>query len=198
MTREHRIDALLAVLRDSVRRHDSPCARELSGSMGTKGDCVLTGPATSVPNYASMIADLEPLDPTLQKVFHAACTDLAWRTPGYGRLPRAIGDRMAVAALVGPDALIRHENVALGLILIAPGLCYPSHRHGAEELYLALGGALSWVIDGHDIGPVRPGDFVHHRPWQPHAMITSDRSALLFWGWTGDIAAHTYAADPIT
>ncbi|GAA4731718.1 dimethylsulfonioproprionate lyase family protein [Actinomycetospora chibensis] len=79
------------------------------------------------------------------------------------------------------------EDVALGLVLLGPGVRYPPHHHPAEEFYLPAG-AIRWVhAAGADPAPEPAGVLVHHEPWQPHGMWTGDRAVLLPYVWIGEV-----------
>ena len=118
---------------------------------------------------------------------------LAWRVPGFGRLPADRSKRMAVVEIIGPGGMFGSECVSLGLILFGPKLDYPHHSHAAAELYMMLSGSMTWNINGIQHGMVTKGDYVFHQPWQTHAMSTDSGPALAFWGWSGDIRSETYA-----
>jgi hypothetical protein len=61
---------------------------------------------------------------------------LPWRYsyPKRGDAPD-LGERIAFAEIVGPDAPFKCRTVCLGLTLIAPNTLYPAHKHPAIELY---------------------------------------------------------------
>jgi hypothetical protein len=77
------------------------------------------------------------------------------------------------------------DGVVVGLVLLGPDLHYRAHHHPAEEWYLPLAG-IGW---DHGEGWVDEpaGELVHHQPWQPHAMRTGERPALLAYLWFGEI-----------
>ena len=142
--------------------------------------------------HAAMLPDLssEP-DPLLMQV--GLCyPQLSWRAPGFGRLPAEVAERMAVNELVGPTGQIAHETVRFGFLFQGAHVSYPNHNHAAEELYHTLKGEADWQVDGRPLGVQRAGQFVHHLPWQSHAMQTNDRPMLAMWGWVGDIGMRRY------
>ena len=77
------------------------------------------------------------------------------------------------------------EDLVLGLVLLGPGVHYRAHHHPAEEYYIPLG-AIRW---DHGQGWVDEpaGELIHHEPWQPHAMETGERAALLAYLWFDEI-----------
>jgi hypothetical protein len=91
-------------------------------------------------------------------------------------------------ARYGHATLGAGDDVAIGLLLLGPGVHYPRHHHPAEEFYLPAG-AIRWVHAASDAPALEPaGVLVHHAPWQPHGMWTDDRPALLAYVWTGEVA----------
>ncbi len=195
MTKTDRVLRLLELFQSRLATHDSGCARELDEALRALATTEPRQPASTVPGCTHLPEALVGADPSLRDAMETVAGDLAWRVPGFGHLPRSLTGRMAASELVGPGGMIGHDRVSLGVILLAPKLDYPSHSHAAEELYLVLSGTLDWEIDDGRTGPVRAGEFVHHKPWQRHAMATGAEPALLFWGWTGNIRGDTYSMD---
>lgn len=111
---------------------------------------------------------------------------LPWR---YSYAERAdapdLGDRVAFAELVGPDAPLRSGDVCLGLTLIAPRTLYPDHRHPAIELYYVLAGTAVWRAEGRAV-VAQPGTFVLHPSGVSHAMETRADPLLAVYTWSGD------------
>lgn len=97
---------------------------------------------------------------------------------------------------IGLRGPVPSTSLACGVLLLAPGLTYPSHAHQAEELYLPLSGVAEWQMGGVDFAPVQPGQVIHHAPWVPHAMRcgTEPMAALYLWR-GGDLAAKSVIMD---
>ncbi|MGB8933253.1 MAG: dimethylsulfonioproprionate lyase family protein [Anaeromyxobacteraceae bacterium] len=132
----------------------------------------LSAPA---PHAAAVVAELGAIGPRLP-----------WR---YAYAERAdapdLGDRIAFAEIVGPDAPLRSDTVCLGLTLIAPNTLYPDHRHPAIELYCVLSGTATWSAGGR-AALVPPGTFVLHPSGVSHAMETHAEPLLAVYTWSGD------------
>ena len=128
----------------------------------------------------------------LYRAISQTSTDLSWRRPGFGKIPDAIANQMAVCEIIGPTGQIKHETVRAGLLFQAPNITYPRHSHAAEEIYFPLTGSVDWQIDNAIWCQHEAGSFIHHLPYQPHAIRTGKIPLLTIWGWTGDIAAHSY------
>jgi len=176
------------------------CLEPVTGETAESCRCALRAAAGAVPRSrpASVAAcaflpdALADADAPLKAAMSAAAPLLAWRVPGFGRLPPRLSGRMAVVELIGPTGMLACETASLGLILFGPGVDYPGHSHAAAELYRILSGSMAWEIDGVSHGWMTKGQSVIHRPWQVHAMGTRDRPALALWGWSGDIRGGTY------
>jgi hypothetical protein len=140
------------------------------------------GPAAALPVLAhgddAVARAAEEVDADLAVTLGPLADAAPWRqTASYVRVPPSPGflDGYAHATLAAGD------DVAVGLLLLGPGVHYPPHHHPAEEFYLP-GATIRWL---HGIVPA--GVLVHHAPWQPHAMTTDDRPALLAYVWTGEV-----------
>lgn len=112
--------------------------------------------------------------------------DLPWRysyakrddTPG-------LGDNMAFAEIVGPEAPFKSQSVCIGLTLIGPETLYPSHAHPAIELYYVAAGTAAWIANGiSSRNP--PGAFILHSSQTVHAMQTYREPLLAVYSWSGE------------
>jgi len=119
-------------------------------------------------------------------------TCLHWRKPGFGRLPATISKGIDVTEIVGPDGTLWNDKIRFGLLLQNPDHLYPNHNHAAEELYFVLAGRADWSADDGDPNSRGKANFVHHMPWQPHAIKTGPEPMLALWGWVGQIESSTY------
>ena len=116
---------------------------------------------------------------------------LPWRqTAGYfGVLSQHFHDNYGYVQLVGPDSIVEHHSVRVGIAVWGPHLHYPSHNHEAEELYHVLAGEP--LFSGNDgvRRTSRPGDAVHHTPWQEHCQDFGATPTVLLYCWTGAVVA---------
>ena len=110
---------------------------------------------------------------------------LPWR---YSYPPRAdapnLGNEIAFAELIGPEAPFQSDSICLGLTLIGPETLYPAHRHPAVELFFVVAGSAVWTLDGvsHEHPP---GTFILHPSQAVHAMHTHSEPLLAVYSWTG-------------
>jgi hypothetical protein len=181
MSDEDRLTALLARLSSALTEGGRPDAAAALGRAAP----VPEGPAGALPVLPvlahrddAVARAAEEVDPALAAVLGPLAATARWtQTASYVREPPSPGflDGYAHATLAAGD------DVAVGLLLLGPGLHYPPHHHPAEEFYLP-GATIRWL---HGVGPA--GVLVRHAPWQPHAMTTDDRPALLAYVWTGEV-----------
>ncbi|MDH3633588.1 MAG: dimethylsulfoniopropionate lyase [Gammaproteobacteria bacterium] len=118
--------------------------------------------------------------------FSRVMDNLRWsQNPNYddNNSSRSFLDGYAYVGISGPDAPIRCAVPRGGLVLLGPGVVYPSHHHEPKEVYLVLTPGSQWCLDEGDWFDVAPGDLVFHDSWQMHAMRTRDKPLLAFAGW---------------
>ena len=128
------------------------------------------------------------IDAVLEE-FVRISAQLPWQhTAGYlDVLPQHYLDNFGYVQLLGPDSIVEHQSVRVGIGVWGPHLHYPSHHHEAEELYHVLAGEP--VFSSGDGAPqsTRPGDAVHHAPWQPHTQDFGAAPSVLLYCWTGAV-----------
>ncbi|GLQ34848.1 hypothetical protein GCM10007939_11310 [Amylibacter marinus] len=121
-----------------------------------------------------------------------------WHSSGLddGHVPTEIARRVATTELVGPDGMIYHKDLRIGLFVQSAHTKYPERQHSAEECFIMLGGAGHW--QNHPYSPPTPqgqsgaGDIVFHPPNTAHRSITQDYPMIALWRWTGDISYARY------
>jgi len=121
----------------------------------------------------------------LLEAIRAALRILPWRY-SYARREDApdLGERIAFAEIIGPEAPFESRAVCLGLTLIAPRTLYPAHQHPAVELYYVAAGTAEWT-DGAAKRFHPPGTYILHPSNIVHAMRTGDEPLLAVYAWTG-------------
>ena len=122
---------------------------------------------------------------------------LPWhRTTGYlDVLSRDYLDNYGYVRLLGPDSIVEHPSVRVGIGVWGPHLHYPAHKHQAEELYHVLAGEpLFRGCDGNRRS-TRPGDAVHHAPWQVHSQDFGAAPTVLLYCWTGAVEPDAVLVD---
>ncbi|WP_419922975.1 dimethylsulfonioproprionate lyase family protein [Candidatus Poriferisodalis sp.] len=122
---------------------------------------------------------------------------LPWRqTAGYlGVLSQDFHDNYGYVQLVGPDSIVEHHSVRVGIAVWGPHLHYPSHHHEAEELYHVLAGEPLFSGSDGVRRTTRPGDAVHHAPWQEHCQDFGATPTVLLYCWTGAVVADAVLSE---
>jgi mannose-6-phosphate isomerase-like protein (cupin superfamily) len=94
--------------------------------------------------------------------------------------------------LIGLRGPIASEAVAVGFLLLGPGIDYPPHAHAAAEVYLPLSGTALWMRGEGAYAPVAPGVAIRHPSWMPHGMRTGTEPLVAAYVWRGgDLAAKS-------
>lgn len=94
--------------------------------------------------------------------------------------------------LIGLRGPIPSDRVAVGFLLLGPGMDYPPHAHEAEEVYLPLSGTALWMRGDAPHAPVPPGRAILHPSWMPHGMRTGQDPLVAAYVWRGgDLAAKS-------
>ncbi len=97
-------------------------------------------------------------------------------------------DEIGAMLLIGPGAVLQSRRMKLGAFVMGAGVHYPLHAHAAQELYLVVGGDISFRWDSESPWQLkRAGELVYHATNQPHEMLAGDRGPLLFYIWRDDI-----------
>ena len=190
------LDILLRLMAGSLRQSNLPICQLVATALDDS-----LGQINTETIKKSEIAPLKldcinpPPGPMLMDLYQAilkSAADLSWRRPGFGKIPTVIANQMAVCEIIGPTGQIKHKTVRAGLLYQASNITYPRHSHAAEEIYFPLTGSVNWQTDNPIWCQNEAGSFIHHLPYQPHAIRTDKTPLLTIWGWTGDIAARSY------
>jgi hypothetical protein len=136
----------------------------------------------AVTGGGSLLAPLAALEPQLRWI----------QNPNYVAAPPSPGflDNYGYAVLAGPGGLVESEGVALGLLLLGPGIHYPSHRHPALEIYVVLSGEAVWQKAAEPWHREGPGAVIRHESMVPHATRSLAQPLLAAYLWRGDLATH--------
>lgn len=118
---------------------------------------------------------------------------LRWgQTYGVAEFGAAFLQGYGWTELIGLRGPIASEVVAVGFLLLGPGVEYPPHAHEAVEVYLPLSGTAEWMRGEGAFAPVAPGVAIRHPSWMPHAMRTGAEPLVAAYVWRGgDLAAKS-------
>ena len=116
-------------------------------------------------------------------------------TDSLGSIGAEMGSKMLVSELLGPNGMVHHDQVRVGLFVQCPHLDYTTRTHSAEETYVILGGEAYWGV--HERHPVRKtaGEWVFHPSFVPHRSRTYDKPTIAAWRWSGDIRYEAYSCN---
>ncbi len=162
------------------------------------------GPASIEPCLLPVVRHLDTVRPSGDAAIDAVLEEflrlaqvLPWRqTVGYlGVLSQDYLDNYGYVQLLGPNAIVEHPAVRVGIGLWGPGLHYPAHKHAAEELYHVLAGEPSFGSSDRALVATRPGDAVHHAPWQVHSQHFGATPTVLLYCWTGAVEPDAVLVD---
>ncbi len=168
------LQAIAKRLSDPSLARGNPTRRTLP-AMALLAEALREAKAGPLPALASAFATLEP--------------ELAWaRNSNYADETFAPGlmASYAYCIIAGPTGLLQVDDILVSAIVIGPECLYPAHAHEAEECYHLLAGPSYWWREGEDWVWRKPGDYLHHRSWQPHATLTRSTALLALASWHGD------------
>ena len=114
---------------------------------------------------------------------------LPWiQTAGYlDVMSRHYLENFGYVQLLGPGSVVEHSSVRVGIGVWGPHLHYPAHHHEAEELYHVLAGRPVFTSGDGAPRATRPGDAVHHSPWESHTQDFGDAPTVLLYCWAGAV-----------
>jgi len=192
MLKKAALEAVLSAATQQFGNHDSDIARRLTMILSEITVNTSVKIPTSVQVSSVLPEGLDLDEGALAKHISDCYKYLCWRSPGFGKVPSAIAKSMAVVEVVGPDGMIFDQRCRFGLLVQASDTYYPTHQHAAEELYFILCGAAKWTVGNSTPELNGAGTFIHHKPHQPHAILTETKPLLTMWGWIGDITSSSY------
>ena len=118
---------------------------------------------------------------------------LSWvQNPNYVAAPPSpeFLENYGYAVLAGPGGLVASEALALGVLLLGPGIHYPSHNHPAVEIYVVLAGEAEWQKAGEPWRRESPGTVIRHDSMVTHATRALAEPLLAAYVWRGDLATY--------
>ncbi|NND90611.1 MAG: transcriptional regulator [Granulosicoccus sp.] len=103
-----------------------------------------------------------------------------WHRPDAAQHGKPFADGHANTTVIGKGGLEEHDDVWVGISLLAPGIQYPEHHHPPEEVYLVLSRG-HWQQGGGDWYEPGIGGLVHNPPDILHAMRSGSTPLLATW-----------------
>ena len=139
--------------------------------------------------WDKLVAGGDPLLAPLAKLGPA----LRWvQNPNYVAAPPSpeFLASYGYAVLAGPGGLVGSGDLALGILILGPGIHYPSHNHPAVEIYVVLAGEAEWQKGEGPWRREKPGTVIRHDSMVSHAMRALGEPLLAAYVWRGDLATH--------
>ena len=93
--------------------------------------------------------------------------------------------------LLGLDGYYFHDRLAIGTMLLLPGVMYPFHTHDVNELYYCISGKLEirHTVSGLPFF-LKSGDLSITPKAQLHSLsVLGNKPVLLFYSWHGNLRA---------
>ncbi len=173
--------------------HHSEVAQQTSNELSRSTHLPIVKPPQTVPQCDALdIALQAPHDPIADEINNVR-KHLHWSDSSGGIKSEDVRELLAFVELLGPTGMVLNSNCRAGLLLQMANTHYPDHRHAAEELYLALSGTGTWFRDAAPAGLLQPpGDFIFHKSYESHAMVSTAMPLLAFWCWAGELSFDTY------
>lgn len=127
----------------------------------------------------------------IAKAFAAIEPSCRWRqNPNYtvATLGERFMDNYGYVELVGGDRRWASDSIAVGFLLLGPGVEYPAHSHPAAEVYHVVSGIAAWRRGTEPLAVRMPGAAIHHAPNVVHLTRTAAEPLLALYCWSGAIA----------
>jgi hypothetical protein len=183
----------LAVLFDVENTHGGNAAADALRSITSKSHLPLPRGHDILPDVEKQALDIDPL-PICEHIEHAMPL-IDWHHSGLadGRIRPEIANKMATVELIGPDGMIFHDTVRVGLFMQSANLDYVTREHAAEETFIMLCGSGMWSCHNEPLQTRKSGDYIHHPSMAPHVSVTYGDPFIAAWRWTGEIGYDKYS-----
>ena len=100
---------------------------------------------------------------------------------------------LVAGQMAGQVGIVGAASIRTGLFLLAPGVHYPLHQHGALEVYFVVSGSLT-LQHGRTGTPfeVHPGQWSVTPSHRVHALTVHGDPCLVIYAWVGAIEAPNW------
>jgi hypothetical protein len=182
----------LALLFDVEKSLGGDAAANALRSITSKSHLPLPKGHDLMPDVEQAALDIDPL-PICEHI-DMAMPLIDWHYSGLadGRINEDIATKIATAELIGPNGMIYHETVRVGLFMQSANLDYITREHTAEETFIMLCGEGLWSRNGAPFERRTSGEYIHHPSMMPHVSVTQNHPFIAAWRWTGDIGYEQY------
>lgn len=195
MTVTNKIKDLLMLLADLYAAEGRPTGDKTSIALRLAAhDCPANWPIVEnpKPGLAETALQIDPLPEA--RVIYDALPFIQWFDPGecIANLKADRAAKMLACELLGPDGMMKHPDIRVGLYVQEPDFDYASHAHAAQETYIALGGVGYWGVNYEKPNRRITGDVMYHPTMITHQNLTKADPMIATWRWSGDISFDNY------
>ncbi len=189
------LGALVAFYEGPGRLGDPGAAPVLAHSLPALRDAAPVSVAPrALPVADLLLPALTRLDGPLATALRDAAPLYRWRqNPNYNAANTGAGFMAGYGYVefAGPkEALFHAPDIRVGLLVLGPGLHYPTHAHPAEEVYHPLTAGGDWRRGDEDWRRVAAGSAIHHPPMIAHETRAGADTLLALYCWAGDTATE--------
>ena len=116
---------------------------------------------------------------------------LLWEQ-SYRKADAVVSDAMLDAygftEIIGNRGPFVSDRIRCGITVWGPGIVYPRHQHGAEEIYMLLAGSAQFHIGEAPERSCRAGEVVLVESMTTHGFRTTDETLVVCYLWqAGDL-----------
>ena len=127
----------------------------------------------------------------LMGLFEQEKSRLRWEQT-YTKADGVVGDdmlrRYGFVEVIGQNGPFVSERVRCGVGVFGPNVHYPTHYHGAEEVYVLLSGAANFRFDDGPVEMRTVGDAVYVPSMRKHGFDSLEAPLVIFYAWqSGDL-----------
>lgn len=187
--------ALLSAIQTFVAESPDPKIARFKDAIANWGEtweAVAPVPLPAAETLGPALDHTSPATHALARAFHRHRATRKWEQ-SYTRADGVVGEDMLAgygfAEVIGKAGPFLSTRVRSGIGVWGPGIDYPPHRHGAEEIYVPLAGEAVFRL-GEGAAETRcgPGTSVYVPSMLTHGFRTEQRPFAVFYIWqAGDL-----------
>lgn len=155
---------------------------------------VLTERPATVIKYLQNALDKVDVAPDLASAVKSLADVLNWYQIFQGDgIERTLAEGLIAGQMAGQIGLVPAGAIRTGLFLLAPGISYPLHQHGAFEFYFVVSGKL--ILQHGTTGQpfsVLPGQISVTPRNLVHSLSVEDDPCLVIYAWIDDVESPNW------
>lgn len=140
------------------------------------------------------------LDAMNSPTAHSICKKIAalpfhWAPPTTSDDPKYVEHSLPKAhvEILGPNGLVKSDQVRLGLYGMMPHSEYGIRTHPAEEIYIMLAGSAFWMVGNAPYVEHSTGARSFHPSMIDHSTKTGAQAFMSVYVWHGDLSTEKYS-----